>query len=123
VSDQPLHVQVAEALGWKLIPYNELPGRFCREGATHVWATPSGEEFCARCNSEMPPRYDLDWSATGPLIEKYGICQYLNCGVWHSFTASDGDDCGDGAAPLESLCRLILALGKAGKLTATPEGK
>jgi hypothetical protein len=104
VSEKPLHVEVAEALGYE-VKFNVDPA-----GSMDSWEMRECVQWV------LVPRYDLDWSATGPLIEKYGICQYLNCGAWHSYTASDGDDCGDGATPLESLCRLILALGKAGKL-------
>jgi hypothetical protein len=122
VSEKPLHVQVAEALGCKVM--GPVAKGWDRDGGPVLWycncelSGHEGDTHEARdCHDPYRlARYDEDWSATGPLIEKYGICQYLNCGVWHSYTASDGDDCGDGATPLESFCHLIIALGKAGKL-------
>lgn len=69
--EKPLHVQVAEALG--------------EVRAVHAEQYEVGQGMlCPRCDWLEPwnffgdtpyciPRYDTDWSATGPLIERYGI--------------------------------------------------
>ncbi len=82
--ERPLHVRVAEALGWTdLLPANDGPFR-----AEH-WSgvPPAGLPMDAyafvlkvdhenRIMSVGPgsvPRYDTDWSATGPIIERLGL--------------------------------------------------
>lgn len=136
--DKPLHVSVAEALGWKQRGPDVIGDRDC--GGTEWWVPPDsvGGSYCNACRPEMaPPRYDTDWSATGPLIEKYGIGLYLaegfckddgcgtdneccddSCPCWQSaeWWASKDDDRGEGATPLIAACNLILALHAAGKL-------
>jgi hypothetical protein len=75
------------------------------------------------------PRYDTDWSATGPLIERYRIAVYPTVKLFgnpplpgDNYIASVGtQNCGDfkfaaEANPLIAVCHLILALHKEGKL-------
>jgi len=67
MTEKPLHVQVAEALGWT----------GCNQSGFDWWGdsqdTPSSPRGYAKI-----PSYDTDWSATGPLIEKYGIAFVQN---------------------------------------------
>ena len=63
MSEKPLHVQVAEALGWSNF-HSERHG----EGAYWYGLPPRGEEDCTPA-----PRYDTDWSATGPLIHRFKL--------------------------------------------------
>jgi hypothetical protein len=64
VTDKPLHVQVAEALGW-----------------TDCHQKPHDEEWWGYVNYSQGyrsiPRYDLDWSATGPLITPLAVCNLI----------------------------------------------
>jgi hypothetical protein len=113
VSERPLHVQVAEALGCKLVPLGN--GLACGCHATKPQHGCYGEIF----------HYDTDWSATGPLIEKYRI-EGESCGdsgwiAWYFDSnfddkTADDDIRGDGETFLIAVCNLILALGVAGKL-------
>lgn len=94
---KPLHVQVAEALGTMSVPWAE--------------AQEIGYD---------PDYYDTDWEATGPLIEKYGFWLRRLDGVVVKWDAFRNDDLptprGEGDTALEAVCRLILALHKAGEL-------
>ena len=115
MSDKPLHVQVAEALGCPTA-WDE----YCRcPGLEH-----SGEEHPPRL-----ARFDTDWSATGPLIEKYEISVgpgATEAGPWAAISGVfvdgggwdglDFDYRGKGPTPLIAVCHLLLALKKAGKL-------
>jgi hypothetical protein len=115
--DKPLHVQVAEALGWRDCRPFEADGIV--DYQTWCGEQPGVEGMEAHT---FIPDFDTDWSATGPLIEKYGI--YLNAATdgWHAcrecqcaeygHNSSDGD----GPTPLTAVCNLILALKEAGKL-------
>jgi hypothetical protein len=75
-------------------------------------------------------RYDTDWSATGPLIERMGIevapdddARSPSGDVgksWYSFQWSQEDSeylNAKGPTPLIAVCNLILSLAAAGKLT------
>ena len=102
MTEKPLHVRVAEALG-------DIPGQALGYR-----------------------RYDTDWSATGPLIERLGIAIERRSGnipafQWvaaecicadHDHNLSDPFGHGEGA--LIAVCNLILALHEAGKVTPTP---
>jgi hypothetical protein len=123
VSEKPLHVRVAEALGWtdlreeayviseKTYTAGEWRGRRGIGTGMH-WG--------------RPPRYDTDWSATGSLIERYHIDLWWENtsgdGQWTATTNfRDGGDLivmGTGPSPLIAVCNLILALKEAGKLEA-----
>src|SRR3989304_9661758 len=124
MTEKPLHVQVAQALGWTCIEYappNLWTG--CRPSSRPHSPCPSSNVL----SGEVVPTYDTDWSATGPLIEKYGIS--LECSetpLWGAF-ASPGFPILGGkptdsriyrvdTTPLGAVCHLFLALKAAGKL-------
>jgi hypothetical protein len=117
--EPPLHVRVAEALGWTLLPPDDSRDTEC--GGTEFWRPPgTSVSYCNACRPEMaPPRYDTDWAATGPWIEKYGI-SLLTGGstagklTWtaHNQHASELHH----PAPLIAVCNLLLALKEADKL-------
>lgn len=85
---EPLHILVARAIGW-----DTDPDHHDRDAAEN------GHSRCIRCgsmqgwNDEMPalcvPRYDTDWSATGPLIEKWGIEPQLVAAGWKASVTVD----------------------------------
>jgi len=101
VPEKPLHVHGAEALGW----------------------TDLDKDGYYRTDA---PHYDIDWNATGPLIEKYGITlgpaprSEEDAPPWWRATPRSALCAGYttqlGPTPLEAVCRLILELHKAGKL-------
>jgi hypothetical protein len=101
--DKPLHVQVAKALGW--IGCVRKPG-------TGWWGKAPG-------SSGLLPldRFDKSWSATGRLIEKYGIDVFKQAPNWKAVCEETLQ--GTGTTPLIAVCNLILALSEAGKLRAT----
>lgn len=115
MSEKPLHVRVAEALGW----FDFQPsanGFWPLEWRGHPSRPIIGEPH------KKIPRFDTDWSATGPLIERFGI--FLRRYYGDRWFASPGQplpggaDTVDAATPLEAVCNLILALHAAGKLEA-----
>jgi hypothetical protein len=121
-TDKPLHVRVAVALGMLCEPCSSDGG--CPEW-TEIPSTDWGED----CQNGHIPRYDTDWSATGPLIEKFGItvtpgsCLGLFKSPWvaaRNFVAEcDGwasEEDAAGPTPHLAICNLILALKAAGKL-------
>jgi hypothetical protein len=126
---EPLHVQVARALGCK-------PEHVHHRGAARAfWRCTCPKKLHDQEGVDGAPGeggeliyYDADWSATGPLIEKYGICLGLSvklmdppvrgsmwcAGLWNSPVREVG--CGE--TPLIAVCRLLLELKQAGKLAA-----
>jgi hypothetical protein len=141
--DKPLHVRVAEKLGCKLgeiwAPHPKYPGKIKGEvialncECTHYdHAVGWPLEKCDDCSDfdRSVKRYDLDWSATGPIIERLGIGVAPNphgvcltsidgsTGPFHAYLPSDGWDniheCWNqemlGATPLLAVCALLLAL-------------
>ena len=137
--DKPLHVQVAEALGetmnfglqpWEFGHYNPRwlrrlkAGEFVRDlKGPFGRAIQDSEEFWGE-----PIRYDTDWAATGPLIEKYRICthgpskmsnppQFAGWGAYVRTMRNEKDErvLGGGDTPLMAICNLLIALGAAGK--------
>lgn len=109
MTEKPLHVQVAEALGWEPWDHKLLGPRWRRPGSAHP--------------EKAVPRYDTDWSATGPLIEKHMIIPRFGSGTW--WAEADWPTyqkhirwTGEGETPLIALCHLILSLKEAGKLAA-----
>lgn len=115
MSEKPLNVRVAEALGCEPIEDDGYePHRFYCGCDPLTHATPG----------ELPRlvRYDTDWSATGPLIERYGIdlTKLLGSHCWLAEGQPDGWlDSAEGPTPLLAVCNLILALHAAGKLPQT----
>lgn len=110
-TDTPLHVKVAEALGWT---DTVLQGRpFGRE--PH-WRGVPPDGIVAGDGRLVVPDYDSSWSATGPLLERHANEVSKFDGVWACVT---GDAIGRGASLLEAACHLILALAAAGKLPRT----
>jgi hypothetical protein len=111
---KPLHVRVAEALGW--VVYDQ-GGLMLPAGRGTLGHAP-GAAIVG--HPVQIPWFDTDWSATGPLIEKYGIM--ITPGVpgfssWEAYVKVDvRSDGTDGGTPLEAVCNLILALAEAGKL-------
>ncbi len=105
--DKPLHVQVAEVLGWKVDPNHYDGWKGEKPDALGEWYVPD---------------FTTDWSATGPLIEEHGISLKWVVdrygGVhWIAFKATQPEwTSSDALRPLEAVCGLILELGKAGKL-------
>ena len=102
--DRPLHVQVAEALGWAdMCPRSDGVWGGKAPGVSEPWA--------------VPPHYDTDWAATGPLVEKYGISVERIQHDELEWEASIGclDHCekhpyrgANGSTPLIAVCSLIL---------------
>ena len=137
MSDKPLHVRVAEALGCK-------PGSDPQRPWKDEWKCPcAGEQHtehglhppcCDDWEDErLIARYDLDWDATGPLIQRFGISLVVpddynpekSAGAYIAGTGGahgwdDGSvimaDEAAGETPLVAVCNLILALASAGKL-------
>lgn len=137
IPEKPLHIRVAEALGWRRIA---RPAHWRCDGE-FGWVAPGlkyeeDQASCNRCQSENPPRYDTSWEVIGPLIERYGIT-VTDSGV--GFVAARGkacatildngegdigllfDECGEGETYLIAVCNLILALRAAGKLPKEPQ--
>lgn len=108
MTDKPLHVRVAEALGWQ----NPRVGE--KNGGAWVANVPD-----QHWGPSVIPRYDESWNATGPLIERYGIriAPIFDGRTWK---ADDGiDGCGQekwDPQPLRAVCLYILAAKHAGTL-------
>lgn len=127
-ADIPLHVRVAEALGCKIqapragwdewrcgCPEKEYE----RPHATHgIHRDCCHDREGLGCDHDPMARYDTDWSATGPLIEKYGIALEANGREWEAWTGPNEfmDTWADGPTPLIAVCNLLLALKEAGRL-------
>ena len=98
-----LHVQVAIVLGWT-----------DAEVGSHPWPAfgiPPGKTDYF--NIAPIPRYDTDWSATGPLIEQLDITLDRRIDVdrdeWEAFAYAHAPKvCG--TTPLLAVCYLILQL-------------
>ena len=113
--EKPLHVRVAEALGQSLHYDPKWPA-----GRDHGW---HGD---LRSDSyEVIPEYHVDWEATGPLIEEYGI-SIKSVGHDLSWIATVAMTAkprtardffrAKGDTPLEAVCHLLLAMKAAGRL-------
>jgi uncharacterized protein DUF2591 len=117
VSEKPLHVRVAEALGWTEL--RKVGGILIADN----WAgwPPGALPLVGQPRPEaIAPRYDTDWSATGPLIEKYGIGIQRDGleGFWMAWVNGKSPTQSEDETPLVAVCYLILALKEAGKLEA-----
>ncbi len=117
--EKPLHVRVAEALGCKLFLQRQTP-----DSLPSYWRCGCHPQAHGNILGIWP--YDTDWSATGPLIEKYkmtveNVCgtlaSYGNSAEWRAYVANAfGPKPVYGTTPLIAVCHLILALKEAGKL-------
>ena len=118
MTDKPLHVAVAEALGWEpWTPptskslWGDIPELLAKVGFTHI--RPGA-------GLGVIPRYDTDWAATGPLIERFGLTVAPHdLQPWVAFDGPGINAAGFttyARTPLLAVCHLILALKEAGKL-------
>ena len=120
MTEKPLHVRVAEALGDDFGPcdwafYCDAEGNLvCSECGAAIRTPEAGR------HERAIRRYDTDWSATGPLIEKYqvGLEEPENGGMWTAYYRIREDETMHAYGPtvLMAVCNLILALKEAGKL-------
>lgn len=113
--EKPLHVRVAEVLGCKPV-YSTDPELAAIHGPA-CWCGDEGRRKGPHSTPRSPlnelARYDTDWSATGPLIEKYELDLQKESDAWMAW---DGPEYASGGTPLLAVCNLILALAEAGKL-------
>lgn len=141
MTEKPLHVRVAEALGWTAWHskhdywiITEPDGTRHEDGygqPNPKYDSQTGKKVQPRQWWEEydPPRYDTDWSATGPLIERFRphaevrldpLCHEPK---WCAFYIPDGDEdiieSSKQPTLLLAICHLILALKEAGKLETT----
>lgn len=134
-NEKPLHVRVAEALGMECVPRGGAPGMM-----SYVYIDARLQYLEGNC-----PRYDTDWSATGPLVERFGISTAMVTGPpesmmfgapdsdrialkelrWHAWVkASTASVAGDAPTeyhawsrtPLIAACEVILSAASDGKL-------
>lgn len=130
MTEKPLNVQVAEALRLRrpgyVSSYVWINGRRC-DLATWLPedCTPDDPPAGWYAGYEEPIRaYDIDWSATGPLIEKIGIHigwtdRPISGRTWWAADQCPSDQAvmyEEGKTPLVAACRLILALAAVGDL-------
>lgn len=141
--EKPLHVRVAEALGFQVEDHSYECRKACvvmpeeggmipttkrthRHGGWEVWERFEWEPHegdWVEC-----PSYDTDWSALGPVIERHGIhigrdglapvtgplsWWAADAGTYVGFDPSYMER---GPTPLIAVCHLLLALHEAGKL-------
>lgn len=100
---RPLHVLVAEALGWTdLYESTSLTGLI-------RWV---GVEPHGGLRLEVP-RYDTSWCSSGVLVERFGM-SLAKGDDWGAY--KDGS-VGQGRTPCEAIARLIVELHREGKLT------
>jgi hypothetical protein len=109
--DKPLHVRVAEVLGWTGIYY---AGNFMVPDSDLYMGKKPGEMLVGREGLSGVPRFDTSWSATGPLIEKYHIeIEYhpfwSHGEVWGAAT---DEAVGVGTTPLLAVCDWVLERAK-----------
>ena len=154
--NRPLHVRVAEVIDHltttivpaKSLPFSfepDVPNQFPREDSW-LLSSKDGEpiyflggntndiyEWGGR-SIPMPPRYDIDWEATGPLIEEHRIAirptvnpdefpedRESAAASWdayreHGPLGLSAEEFHVGKTPLEAVCNLILALGETEKV-------
>jgi hypothetical protein len=113
---KPLHIQVAEALGW----FEIEPGNGMDLSNPYWGYPPFPIGVPVICRKQLVPRYDEEWEATGPLIERFKInlSHFINSGqingkrgesLWRAST-DEKSQWGYGLEPLMAICALILAL-------------
>lgn len=127
-----LAIEVAVALGYTWMrPAKRDDIRVLAPPADHdarewlVLAT--GKETIAVDAYRWVPKFDIDWSVTGPLIERFGFTVWkvedlhgLGSGPeWratHETCCDPGLGAESGATPLEAVCKLIVLLHEAGRI-------
>lgn len=121
-SEPPLHVRVAEAIGWTDIRFG---GGIMLVG--HGWKgwPPGAIPIIGQPTPRTDiPRYDEDWRAAGPLIERYARSLHGSDDEWQAEWDAAGDfhehgfgkAMGRGDTPQEAICALILDMHAQGKL-------
>ena len=134
MTEKPLHVRVAEALGWEWFHFVDksflLPPFAHKQHEYGSWERGLCEnpqwditQWFTSKNHLAIPRYDTDWSATGPLIERHEITCITPYPerLPNKWTARHGRPAEEfleayGPTPLIAVCNLLLALKEAGKL-------
>ncbi len=127
----PLRVRVALALGWGPDVEVHPPLNSMADPASRYFAYRPDEPAVIGYRTEIP-RYDTDWAAIGPFIEKHGVelrhCWPGDHGAdgfhWVAFRSGDVrspdpavyDIEAEGDTPQLAVCYLVLALKLAGKL-------
>jgi hypothetical protein len=106
----PLHVLVANAIGWtELRHYDDLtvPGWYGR--------FPGAEPGI----KTDVPRYDSSFCSTGPLMERFKIGVMWDHGQWiaHYSTTEGHDQYQGGETPSQAVSRMVVHLHKKGLLT------
>ena len=126
--DKPLHVQVAEALGWTELEYGgwveEIGGQIYQDHRR--WRGYGPYQVKEACGNYIPmrqdlPHYDTDWAWTGALIERLGISlnnysQAPTKGTTAHRMVDDRIFDASAETQLLAVCNLILKLKEAGKL-------
>lgn len=118
--EKPLHVRVAEALPHGRIWRAEHPTEMALDDAAGTFILAAVGEWLEEVGTHRPywrrvRRYDTDWSATGPLIDRFGLVVYGTDRPWvdapsHKHISRDGE------TVLVAICNLVIALKEAGKL-------
>jgi len=137
--DKPLHVQVAEALGWTEIHEAGTPG-CCGDillpGVRWNGRAPGNMLVGHIGHHDRVPDFSTDWSATGPLIVQYALdlSDHRKSPVggrendptaWMATAWRPDHDPeevfhGKGRTPLIAICNLIVELSALGKLDRPP---
>jgi hypothetical protein len=115
---KPLHVRLASSLGWKkLVGYCKCARPSASHDCERIWY---GIPPWATAGEQPVPRYDLDWGATGTLIERLAISLDSRSAAGRRFWTSQSDlepGCTvRGRSALESACLMILILAGTGRL-------
>lgn len=130
MSEKPLHVRVAEALGWtgcaevSTLAERKADGVVFQssrwQGSYTVKGTDAEGRHFTYWDLREVPRYDTDWAATGPLIERFGFELYRPTESGWPWRATKYGTAtlpqGNAATPLEAVCNLILVLAENGEL-------
>jgi hypothetical protein len=127
VSDKPLHVKVAEALGLrpKMVRVRESADLFVEVYSDNRYWLVDGQHSAQELAALAPPRYDKDWSVTGPLIERLRLALWCVEGMFGGASEWRTNGVDEklqlegsvvGPTALEAVCRYILAMREAGKL-------
>lgn len=98
---KPLHVEVAEALGFTELAEHE--GRW--------WGIePHGKTRI------MIPHYDRSWCSVGPLIDRFNISLEAPSSADPCWDCLCGSTSGQGSTACEAVSKLVVQLHKEGKL-------